>query len=367
MHYHPATPSAAALAVDPQLDVDDLEFVEILNPALEPVNLSQWRLQGGVDFEFPEGILLEAGETILVLSFDPDREANAARTQAFLTNFGISSDVRLLGGYSGQLGNGQDRVQLQRHTLTVGQQSVHLWEDEVYYDDRAPWPEDADGQGHSLQRISQNLLGNASRSWIAASPNPGEYAPLAGDLNGDGQVDAGDIDHLCARMGLADPAADLDRDGTVSRQDLEILVRDLLGTDYGDANLDGVFDSTDFVQVFQMGEYEDSIVGNSTWADGDWDCDGDFTSQDIVLSFQTGSYADAALRATHLAARSVPIAAVAGLQPTSHDPLRLRVSKVTQPEMGRDRFAGHDAALQQFLDSWAERESIFTGDRSADA
>ena len=37
----------------------------------------------------------------------------------------------------------------------------------------------------------------------------------------------------------------------------------------GDSNRDGFFDSTDLVQVFQAGEYEDGIPLNSTWETGD--------------------------------------------------------------------------------------------------
>ncbi|MCA9211800.1 MAG: trypsin-like serine protease [Planctomycetales bacterium] len=59
---------------------------------------------------------------------------------------------------------------------------------------------------------------------------------------------------------------------------------------YGDANLDGVFNSSDLVKLFQRGEFEDSIQGNSNWQDGDWDGDGDFTTRDLVLAFQYGSY-----------------------------------------------------------------------------
>ena len=46
----------------------------------------------------------------------------------------------------------------------------------------------------------------------------------------------------------------------------------------------------DFVQVFQAGEYEDDIPGNSTWEEGDWDGNGDFDSADFVMAFQTGLY-----------------------------------------------------------------------------
>lgn len=60
----------------------------------------------------------------------------------------------------------------------------------------------------------------------------------------------------------------------------------------GDSNLDGKFDSGDLVQVFQAGEYEDSIIANSTWEEGDWNLDMDFDSGDLVTAFTAGTYAD---------------------------------------------------------------------------
>ena len=62
----------------------------------------------------------------------------------------------------------------------------------------------------------------------------------------------------------------------------------------GDANLDGRFDSLDFVQAFQQGQYEDDVVGNSTWTAGDWNQDGEFDSHDFVFAFQQGTYETAA-------------------------------------------------------------------------
>jgi hypothetical protein len=58
----------------------------------------------------------------------------------------------------------------------------------------------------------------------------------------------------------------------------------------GDANSDGLFNSSDLVQVILKGEYEDGIEDNSTWEDGDWNGDGDFDSSDLVMAFQTGLY-----------------------------------------------------------------------------
>jgi hypothetical protein len=59
---------------------------------------------------------------------------------------------------------------------------------------------------------------------------------------------------------------------------------------FGDANVDGKVNSSDLVQVFQAGQYEDDLSFNSTWSTGDWNADGDFTTSDLVVAFQDGGY-----------------------------------------------------------------------------
>ena len=90
-------------------------------------------------------------------------------------------------------------------------------------------------------------------------------------------------------------AADLDGDGdpdvlSASSTVAQFAWHENLLPHPGDANQDGRFDSSDLVQVFQAGEYEDLIEDNSTWAEGDWNSDGDCDSNDLVLAFQTGLY-----------------------------------------------------------------------------
>lgn len=87
-----------------------------------------------------------------------------------------------------------------------------------------------------------------------------------------------------------DPVLDFDESGVVDTADKSIFVADYLGTFFGDANLDGEFNSTDLVLTFQTAEFEDSVDFNSTWTTGDWNGDKDFTSSDLVLAFQFGSY-----------------------------------------------------------------------------
>ncbi len=115
---------------------------------------------------------------------------------------------------------------------------------------------------------------------------------LRGDLNHNDTLDAPDIDLLSAavRDGDTSPRYDLNLDGQVDDLDRVNWVEELRATWFGDANLDGEFDSGDFVHVFQLGEYEDGVPLNSSWETGDWNGDGDFESADFVIAFQRGGY-----------------------------------------------------------------------------
>ncbi|MCA9151409.1 MAG: hypothetical protein KDA92_18985, partial [Planctomycetales bacterium] len=115
---------------------------------------------------------------------------------------------------------------------------------------------------------------------------------LPGDFDNNGTLDAADIDLLGAelRAGGSNAKFDVDNDGSVTVADQDKWVHDLRKTWYGDSNLDGVFNTTDLVSVFQIGEYEDGTDQNSTWAEGDWNLDGNFNSGDFVTAFSDGGF-----------------------------------------------------------------------------
>ena len=114
------------------------------------------------------------------------------------------------------------------------------------------------------------------------------------DFDGDGSLGVGDLDLLSAEIAAGTNGAsfDVNGDGAVNSADLKQFVEgaDKLNTYLGDSNLDGEFNSSDFVAVFTAGEYEDAEVGNSTWAEGDWNGDGEFNSSDFVAAFSAGGY-----------------------------------------------------------------------------
>ena len=53
-------------------------------------------------------------------------------------------------------------------------------------------------------------------------------------------------------------------------------------------NLDGEFNSGDFVAVFSVGKYETGV--KASWSEGDWNADGVFDSGDFVRAFVDSGY-----------------------------------------------------------------------------
>ena len=118
---------------------------------------------------------------------------------------------------------------------------------------------------------------------------------LAGDYNNDGMVDAGDIDAQAVAMQTPDQnlgTFDENSDGTVNDADRMIWIKTHAnggkGTWVGDANLNGLFNSSDFVTVFLAGKYENQEAAG--WEEGDWDGDLQFASSDFVAAFLDGGY-----------------------------------------------------------------------------
>ncbi|MDG2382161.1 MAG: PEP-CTERM sorting domain-containing protein [Pirellulaceae bacterium] len=115
---------------------------------------------------------------------------------------------------------------------------------------------------------------------------------LPGDFNLNTVLDAEDMDLLsdAVRAGTNSPDFDLDNDNLVNEEDRRVWIEDLNNSYYGDSDLNGVFDSSDFVKVFTAGEYEDATPENSGWETGDWNGDRDFTSSDFVTAFQGAGF-----------------------------------------------------------------------------
>lgn len=129
--------------------------------------------------------------------------------------------------------------------------------------------------------------GNMKVDYIIAS-----HQFLDGDFNRDGVLDVADLDALTivVRLATHDTAFDLDGNGLVDQTDRAVWVRDIKRTYFGDADLDGEFNSSDFVLMFRADEYEDDDVANSTWSTGDFNGDAEFDSADFIFAFVDNGY-----------------------------------------------------------------------------
>ena len=150
IHYHPPAGEEKAF-----------EFVEIENATSEAISLAGWQLEGGIDFEFPEGAELPANSAVVVCR-DVDR---------FLRFFPVDQSL-VFGNFSGALNNRGDRVRL------VDQFDAFV--DSVQYDDEAPWPEEPDGDGRSLQRRCRTSVSSDPDNWVGfLEPTPTSPTPVA--------------------------------------------------------------------------------------------------------------------------------------------------------------------------------------------
>ena len=181
-----------------------------------------------------------------------------------------------------------------------------LWGTDLYVIDEAP--------NHQLLRLDSlgtatvigTGFGGNTTPYIAFGPDGALYVshnedgviyrvsalpePPPGDFNGDGILDIEDLRMLSAAIadGGAELQYDVDHSGLADLQDRRHWVTDLQKTWIGDANLDGQFNSTDFVEVFQAGKFETNNAAG--WRHGDWDGDWRCTTSDFVMAFQDGGY-----------------------------------------------------------------------------
>ncbi len=148
-----------------------------------------------------------------------------------------------------------------------------------------------------------------------------------GDFNSNGRIDVADVNLLLEAIyeGSTDILFDVDGNLVVDEDDLAFWVGDIAITWFGDADLNGEFNSSDLVQVFQRGEYEDGFLENSRWDGGDWTGDLEFDSADFVQAFQDGGFELGPMSATPIPEpHSATLLAVAcATSPASQDTPRL--------------------------------------------
>jgi len=120
----------------------DAEFITLYNPSDKTIDLEGYILADAIDFVFPPETNIEADETILI-----------AKDKS-LVDQGIDKEYTWT---RGRLSNEGENIDLIAPSGIV--------EDHVRYDNKAPWPLEAEGNGAYLQLIDPILDNHFAESW----------------------------------------------------------------------------------------------------------------------------------------------------------------------------------------------------------
>ena len=126
--YNPASPGGA-------------EWIELYNQMAVNMDLSGWRITGGVNFSFPEGTTIAAGGYLVVAG----------------TAGAVPGAV---GTWTGSLDNDGETIQLKNVSGRVM--------DELSFGDSGRWPVGADGSGATLSKRDPGSGGGLPEAWTAS-------------------------------------------------------------------------------------------------------------------------------------------------------------------------------------------------------
>lgn len=170
--YHPPGAGTNDNTGDEYLELMNIsDTVVALYDPLHPTNT--WRLRGGVDFDFPPGVMLAPNERLWVVNFDPN---DLAALAAFRARYSLGPAFPIFGPYGGNLANAGERLELQRPDAPAGADVPYILVEAVEYANTAPWPASADGLGLPLQRLAPREYGNDPANWIVPAAN--NHAPV---------------------------------------------------------------------------------------------------------------------------------------------------------------------------------------------
>ena len=134
----------------------DVALYDPDNPA------NTWRIRSGVDFDFPLDVSIPAGGYVVVTGTE-----NIAR---FRTVYGLSQNVPIYGPCDGKLSNAAETIKLLKPDIPTEEGEVpFILVDRVDYADEEPWPAEPDGDGPSLERISESGIAGDPFNWEAGA------------------------------------------------------------------------------------------------------------------------------------------------------------------------------------------------------
>jgi len=132
------------------------EFIELCNVAGTNIDLAGWVLRGA-NYSFPSVPIAPGGFLVLAGT------SNISAAE-FRTRYGVPGDVPVL-THNFDLQNSGELLELAKPNDSPTNAPILV--DRVRYNDKALWPQAADGSGPSLEKIVPTLYGNDPVNWRA--------------------------------------------------------------------------------------------------------------------------------------------------------------------------------------------------------
>ena len=123
---------------------DSLEWIELHNQMSKAMDISNWSIEGGVNYTFPEGTAI-TGDDYVVIATHP-------------SSLGIAD---VLGPYTGNLANDGEELRLISNNGRV----MNV----VDYRDDGHWPVGPDGSGVSLAKRNRNAASHPPENWTVSA------------------------------------------------------------------------------------------------------------------------------------------------------------------------------------------------------
>jgi len=123
--------------------------------------LNTWQFTEGIEFGFPEGVVVLSGGVVLISEVD---------SATYLARYGVPAEVQVFGPYTGNLSDGGETLTLAK----PGEPQVfpdfvpYITAESVKYNDNFPWPSEPDGDEAALHRLVSGEYGDDPVNWGAS-------------------------------------------------------------------------------------------------------------------------------------------------------------------------------------------------------
>jgi len=239
------------------------EYIELYNQGDDPVSLAGWRFSDGVDFTIPDGVILPAGEYLVVAS---DVNEFTAKYPS-VTNY--------VGGWTGRLSNSGEQVELVDNAGVLVDRVEYSDQGEWAVRELGPvdyghrgwdWSEAHDGGGESLELINPALSNDYGQNFSASQTGDG----TPGALNTVNDDDVGplvlDVEHYPIIPDDGHPVTVTAQIIDESSSGVSVAVRYRVDTSsYEDEDIYPHHDPNDYSNVPM---YDDGAHGDGDAADG---------------------------------------------------------------------------------------------------